>query len=128
VTRFGRLVLNKSVAGLLFLEVVVNSLWIARVLSSIPFRPPLDWMLFLARAVVTALELTAAGHVLNDREAGPVLASRVLLASAVLVTVETGFRLMPTNLDPTFKWWVVALYWMYAISAGWALRSGRSSR
>jgi len=78
--------------------------------------------------VVTALELISATFLVNDREGGPTLARRVLLASAVLLTLEVGLRLAPTNLDPTFTWWVVTAYWMYAIAAQWLLRSGRLSR
>jgi hypothetical protein len=127
VTRIGRLAL-KTLAALIFIEVAVNSLWIAGLISSMADRDPLTWILFLTRLVLTALELRAANLLLNEHEAGPVFSRHVLRASAALLTLERGFRLMPSNLDPTFNWWVVALYWVYALLAPWAVSSARSSR
>jgi hypothetical protein len=46
----------------------------------------------------------------------------VLLVSAVLLTIETGWRLTPTDLDPTWRWPLVAAYWVYALGAVYALR------
>jgi hypothetical protein len=40
-----------------------------------------------------------------------------LIASAILTTFEIGLRIAPSNLDPTWRWWLVVLYWVYAIVA-----------
>jgi hypothetical protein len=71
------------------------------------------WVLATARLFLTVLEFTAVTFLLHQRDAGPTLTRRALLASACLVVVEVGLRLAPTNLDPTFKWWVVSAYWAY---------------
>ena len=117
-----RVALKNTIATLVFMEVAVNSLWIAQLLSSIVYRRPLTWVLFLARVVLTALELKSATLLLDERNAGPALVRAVLLASAALLTLEVGFRLAPTNLDPTFRWWLVGAYWAYALVIRWVLR------
>ena len=116
--RFGR----KVIAALMLLEVGINALWIAQLLPSIAVRDAMTWALILVRGVVTALEFTVARNLWQGSAAASALARRVLLASAALVLVETGFRLAPTNLDPTFKWWVTGAYWVYVLAAGWVLR------
>ena len=115
-------VFRNGLALLLFTEVVVSSLGIAQLLPSIGYRRPLDWLFLMARAVITALELIAAASLSNAREARLLLAGRVLLGSAGLLTLELGFRLAPSNLDPTFRWWIVGGYWAYALVVQWGAR------
>ena len=115
---FGR----KVIAVLMLLEVGINALWIAEVLPSIAVRDAMTWALILVRGVLTALEFTAATNLWQGSAAASALARRVLAASAALMLLETGFRLAPTNLDPTFKWWVTGAYWVYMLAAGWVLR------
>jgi len=91
-------------------------------LPSIGYRGPLDWLLLMARAVITALELIAAASLSSAGEARLRLAGRVLLGSAGLLTLEVGFRLAPSNLDPTFRWWIVGGYWAYVLAAQWVVR------
>ena len=119
---------GRVIAWSILIDVLINSLWVAHLLPSIAYRRPLTIALVGARVVVTALEFTAARFLLNGRDDRLALARRVLLASASLVTVEVGLRLVPTNLDPTFKWWVVVAYWAYALAAQWILRPSASNR
>jgi hypothetical protein len=107
----------------ILIEATFSSLGIAKLLPAIVFLGPLAWVLAAARLVLTVLEFTAVTFLLHHRDAGPMLARRVLLASACLVVVEVGLRLAPTNLDPTFKWWVVSAYWVYVVAIRWMLRS-----
>ena len=70
-----------------------------------------------------ALQIVAAWMLLKDSLGGRRLATATLAASAALVTFETGWRLVPTNLDPTYGWWLVGAYWLYAAVAMVMLRA-----
>ena len=107
----------------MLIEVTLRSVGFAQLSSSLVFLGPLAWVLAAAQLVLTVLEFTAVTFLLHHRDAGPTLARRVLLASACLVVAETGLRLAPTNLDPTFKWWVVGAYWAYVLALRSMLRS-----
>ena len=111
------------IAWSILIEVLLASLWIVQLLPSLAYRGALSCVLIGARAVLTAVEFMAARLLMKGEAAAPILARRVLLASACLMTLEVGFRLTPTNLDPTFKWWIVGSYWLYVLAAWLMLRS-----
>ena len=54
---------------------------------------------------------------LREADAGRRAGRWSLIASALLTPLEIGWRLVPTNTDPTYRWALVAGYWVYAMAA-----------
>jgi hypothetical protein len=82
-------------------------------------------VLVAARGLVGSAQLIAAVTLRWNRPFAPTLATMSLAASAVLVALETGVRLVPSDADPTFRWWLVAGYAAYAVLASSAVTSIR---
>ena len=74
------------------------------------------------RAVAGVLACTSGWLLAIGRPPGAQLARWTLLASAALGTLEIGWRLAPSDLDPAFRWYYVIAYWTYAGAGTWALR------
>jgi hypothetical protein len=105
------------VAGLLILEAVQSALWITRLLPSLAVRDRTTIALVVLRAAISALQMVAGVQLRANRMSAAPLARATLLASAALIPFEIGWRLAPTNLDPTYRWWVVGAYLVYAAAA-----------
>jgi hypothetical protein len=111
--RLARFALPRTLAG----EGLYTGLWLAGLLPGLVSRAPLTVLLVVVRAGVGALQIVAAWMLMRDSPSGRPIAIATLAASAMLITFETGWRLVPTNLDPTYAWWLVAAYWIYAVVA-----------
>ena len=118
----GNRLVRPILAGLLILEAIQSALWIARLLPSLGVRDRTTVVLVGLRAVVSAVELVAGLQLRLNRMTGRPLARAALLASTALMTIEIGWRQVPTNLDPTYRWWIVGAYVVYAAAAYWWLR------
>lgn len=106
-------ILRSIIYGLLILEAVNSGLWIARLLPSLGVRGWTVIALVAARGLVSSVEIVSAVMLRMRRPSGPPLARMALLASAILMPLEIGFRLVPTSMDPTYRWWVAGAYWAY---------------
>src|SRR3972149_464895 len=98
--RVVRVVLPRAMA----LEGLYAGVWIAGLLPGLGRRDALELMLIGLRAAVGAVEIVAAWLLLRGSMSSRPLAVAALVVSAVLVPFETGWRLVPTNLDPTYRW------------------------
>jgi hypothetical protein len=114
-------VISRLVGFLLLFEAALTIAWLTSLLSTMRVYGALTIVLMAARAVVGALQFVA--WVLlsrTTRGAGTLppsavpIARAAVSASAVLFVAEVGFRLSPSNLDPTFRWMYVLAYWLYA--------------
>jgi hypothetical protein len=119
--------------GFLFLlEAALTGLWITRLLPSLGVYDATADVLIASRALVGAVELMTWWLIHGRRPTAVPLARVVLVASAVLTTLEIGWRIAPSNMDPAWRWPYVTAYWIYA--AGWLLflwwraRGGRGGR
>lgn len=112
----------RIVGLLLTAEGVWTLFWFVQVLSSLGWRDRSSVALILARAVVAAMQLSTGWGLSSKRQSAPSIARWVLLLSACLLTIEMGWQMTPTNLDPTYRWPVVLGYWLYAGVAIWFLR------
>jgi hypothetical protein len=101
---------RRLVAGWFFVEAVATAIWIAELLPSMTSRDLVVWTLVTLRGGVGVTEFSIGTTLGNARAAIPAAAPGVPIASALLAVVEIGFRLAPTNLDPTYRWWLVAAY------------------
>lgn len=114
--------MRQALAFLLSLEAIVTVIWIAGLLPSMAAYDASVLGLIAGRAIVAAALFMGGWLLLHQRPAAAPIARSALLVSAGLMTVEIGFRMAPTNLDPTFGWPVVMLYWLYALGVWWYLR------
>ncbi len=111
---------SRIVALLFLVEAALTIAWLTSLLSTIRIYGGVTLTLMAARAVVAALQFS--GWMLLSRAQGASAAPRpgipiagiAIIASALLTTVEVGWRLTPSNLDPTFRWPFIAGYWVYA--------------
>jgi hypothetical protein len=78
----------------------------------------------IARGFVGAVQLASGTFLLVNRPSAPALAQLALALSAVVVALEVGFGFAPTSLDPTYRWPIVLVYWIYAL--GWIVVLRRS--
>ena len=124
----GRSLARAIVSGLLILEGVRSGLWIAALLPSLGVRDRTTVVLVCLRAAASAIQMVSGVLLRLGRMSAPALARTALLASAVLMPLELGLRLVPTNMDPTYRWWLVAAYGVYAGSAIWYLGRARLPR
>jgi hypothetical protein len=117
----GRSLARAVISGLLILEAVQSALWIAGLLPSLGVRDRTTVALVCLRAVVSGVQMVSGLLLRLGRMSAPALARSALTASAALAPFETGFRLVPSSLDPTYRWWLVTVYAVYAASAIWYL-------
>jgi hypothetical protein len=109
------------IPALLLLEGVSTGLWIARLVPMLGAYGTATTLLILVRGVVAATQCMAGWLMFDDRPPATPMAIWSLLASAVLITLELGARLAPSDNDPTFRWYVVGAYWVYALGLVWYL-------
>jgi hypothetical protein len=105
------------IAALLALEGFSTGVATVSRIQTLPVYPFVTVALLLLRGVVGICQFASAWMLVRNPEAGRVFARVVLLTSAVLVTLELGFDLTPTNLFPTYHLPAVIAYWMYAVTA-----------
>ena len=109
-------------AFLLIAEGLLDVLWLANIVPVIAAHGPLTIVLLIARSLVAAALLMSGWLILGGRPPAGAIARGALLASALLMTLEIGLRLAPSNLDPTFGWPLVIVYWIYTIALRWYLK------
>lgn len=108
-------------AFLLVIDALLSGVWLASQLPLFAAQDALVIVLLIARGFTAAALFIGGWLLLERRPAAFAIARGALLVSAALITAEIGFRLTPSNLDPTFRWPVVALYWVYAVVLRWYL-------
>ncbi len=111
----------RLIGFLLVAEGVSTVVWLTQLLPTLSWRTGSSVALVVVRAIAGAMQVTSGWWLSTHRPAAVALARAALMLSAVLTTLELGARLAPSNLDPTFRWPLVAAYWMYALAAAWFL-------
>jgi hypothetical protein len=112
----------------LLIEGALTVVWLTGLLSTLAVYRWSTLAVIAIRALIGALQLTSGWWLLAGRLAAPALATSALAASALLIVVELGLRLAPSNLDPAFRWPVVALYGVYATTMIWLLTRGQRAK
>jgi hypothetical protein len=101
---------------LLLLEGARTALWIARLAPMLGAYSVTTTVVILLRGLTGALQIIAGWLGFEARLPARPLTMIGLLASAILTTLELGARLAPSDADPTFRWYFVAGYWVYALA------------
>ena len=87
------------------------ALWFTTLLASLSGRDTLSVVVIVARAGVGALAVIGGWLLTQRRPPGEQLAVVASVATAAIVTLGTIWRLLPTNLDPSFRMPMVWVYW-----------------
>lgn len=116
----------RVIAALLLVEAATSAMWIARAIPLLHIYGLLVVAFVIFRGAVAGLQGTAGAMILAGRPAAVLFGQRALLLSAGLLTFELGAAIRPTNVFPAWRWPIVGMYWLYALTAIWILeRSGR---
>ena len=118
----------RLVAACLLVEGALTVMWLTSLLSTLAAYDFLTLTIIAARGLVGALQLTSGWLLLGERLPARIFASWAFALSAILLAVELGARLSPSNLDPTFRWPAVVLYSVYATTMIWLLTRGRAAK
>lgn len=118
----------RFIAACLFVEGTLTVAWLTSLLSTIGIYDATTQLVIGARGVVGTLQLTSAWLLMAGRLPARVFATWAFALSAILIVLELGARLSPSNLDPAFRWPVVAIYGVYALTMIWLLTRGRATK
>lgn len=114
--------LRPVLAVLLLAEGLLTGVWLAGLLPQLAAQDLLPFLLVLARGLSGVFQ-AAGGWLLLQRAPPAVPLAQVGVVSAAAISLcGIGFRLMPTNLDPSFRWPIVIGYGTYALTMSWLLR------
>ena len=114
---------------LLLGEAIFTGAWLARLLVMLPAYGWTTLAVIGLRVLMALGQVVASVRLSRDERAGATLAAWVFVASAVLLALELGARLRPTNIFPAHRWVVVAIYAVYAlVGVAMALRLRSRSR
>jgi hypothetical protein len=119
------------VGVLIALLLIAEAAWtlsrVAGLVYTIAAYDPIAILLIAARAIVAAMQASGGALVLQRRPPAAAIARTALLASAMLRTLEAGFRLAPSGVPSFWRWEIVTAYWMYALAGAWWLSRPRRS-
>lgn len=107
--------MRRVIGVALMVDGLATALWFTTLLGSLGTREPLSVAAILARLGVGAVCVIAGWLVTQRRPPGDGLAPVAAAATALVVTAGTVWRLIPTNLDPSFRLPVAGLYWGAAV-------------
>lgn len=107
----------RLLAFLLIAEGVSTLFWLVMLLPSLGWRDRSSVAVIIVRGVIGALQLVSGWGLASRSASAPTLARWALGLSAALLALEIGFRLSPSNLDPTYRWPLVWAYASYAFVA-----------
>ncbi len=107
--------MRRVIGVALMVDGLATALWFTTLLSSLGTRDPVSVAAILARVAVGALCVIAGWLVTQRRPPGDTLAPYAAAAAAILVTAGTVWRLLPTNLDPTWRLPVAGVYCCAAV-------------
>jgi hypothetical protein len=108
--------MRSAFAFILTLEGLSSALRFLTRLSVVAVYPPVTLAFIAARFLVAMQQFAAGWMVLGRRPPGPAFARWVFVQSAVLYTFSLGFGFAPTSLFPSYRWWLVGAYWIYALA------------
>lgn len=106
--------MRRVIGVALMVDGLATALWFTTLLGSLGTRDPLSVAMILARVFAGALCLIAGWLVTQRRPPGDALAIVAAALTALFVTAGIVWRLIPTNLDPTWRLPVAGLYWCAA--------------
>lgn len=99
-----RSILGRVIGVWLMVDAVTTGLWFSAIADSLAARDTLSVTVMVARLLTAALSAAAGWLIAQRRPQGPALgrAASGLIALFAFVTAVSG--VLPTNLDPAWRW------------------------
>jgi hypothetical protein len=91
-----------------------TGLWFSGLADSLVGRDAASVIAIIGRLIVAALSVTAGWLISQRRPAGMPLGSAALALIGVFSLIDAGSGVLPSNLDPSFRWPVA---WVQAAAA-----------
>ena len=91
-----------------------TGLWFAGLADSMGGRDMTSVIAIAARLMVATMSVSAGWLISQSRPAGAPLGTLALLLIAVFSLIDAGTGVLPSNLDPSFRW---PLAWLQAAGA-----------
>lgn len=101
----------------------LTGLWFAGLADSMGGRDAVSVFATVARVLVAAMSVSAGWLISQRRPAGAPLGIAALLLITLLTLVSAGTGVLPSNLDPSFRWPAALLQTFCALAAVYFLRS-----
>lgn len=101
----------------LMVDGALTGLWFTGLADSMGGRDALSVFMIVVRVLVAALSVSAGWLISQRRPAGAPLGIVALLLITLLTIVSAGTGVLPTNLDPSFRWPVAILQAVGAFAA-----------
>ena len=95
-----------------------TALWFTGLAGSIGGRDAVSVIAIVVRLLVAALSLAAGWLITQRRPAGAPLGTAALLLLATFSVVDAATTVLPSNLDPSFRW---PAAWLQATAATLAI-------
>ncbi|MEO6223238.1 MAG: hypothetical protein ABIP90_08295 [Vicinamibacterales bacterium] len=118
-----RSIARRLVGVWLMADGIWTGLWFAGLADSMGARDALSVTATVARFVVAALSVSAGWLMSQRRPAGVPLGIAALLLIALFSVIDAGTSVLPSNLDPSFRWPAAWLQVTGALAAILLLRS-----
>ena len=83
---------------------VLTGLWFSGLADSLVGRDAASVIAIIGRLIVAALSVTAGWLISQRRPAGTPLGSAALALIGVFSLIDAGSGVLPSNLDPSFRW------------------------
>jgi hypothetical protein len=99
-----------------------TAVWFSGLADSMGGRDAMSVTAMLARLIVAALSLAAGWLVSQRRPAGVPLGVAASVLIAIFSLIDAGTGVLPSNLDPSFRWPAAGVQVMGAIVATLLLR------
>ena len=81
-----------------------TGLWFSSLADSLVGRDAASVIAIIGRLIVAALSVTAGWLISQRRPAGTPLGSAALALIGVFSLIDAGSGVLPSNLDPSFRW------------------------
>ena len=93
---------------------ILTGLWFAGLIDSLGGRDAISVTATVARVIVGALSVVSGLFISQRTPSGETLGITAFLLMAAFGIIDAGTRVLPSNLDPSFRWPVA---WLQAAGA-----------
>jgi hypothetical protein len=117
-----RSIARRLIGVWLMVDGAATSMWFTGLVDSLNGRDAVSVAATVARVIVAALSLVAGWLISQRRPPGEALGILALAFITIFAVIDAGTGVLPSNLDPTFRWPVALLQAVAASAAVLFLR------
>lgn len=107
--------MRRVLGVVLMVDGLLTAAWFAGLLGSLSARDTPSVAAIVLRAATAVVAVTGGWLLTQRKPPGALLAAIAAVSAAAVVTAGVVWRLLPTNLDPSVRLPMVALYWAFAL-------------